>query len=80
MNYFKDEKNVREYIKMVEGYDGQYLIKILKRFLSLGASLLELLGWSSGRIRDCGIQEMNQSPNMDILRSGFDSLSRHHLF
>ena len=30
MSYYDDEKNVEQYIKMAEGYDGQLLINILR--------------------------------------------------
>ena len=42
MDYFKDEKNALDYIKMVEGYDGRDLIEILKNHLAPGSSVLEL--------------------------------------
>ena len=41
-DYFSDEKNVEEYIRMVEGYDGRVLVKILKGILPKDASVLEL--------------------------------------
>ena len=42
MEYYDNEKYVNEYIAMVEGYDGKELIEILKKYLSKGASVLEL--------------------------------------
>ncbi|MFC1975959.1 class I SAM-dependent methyltransferase [Chloroflexota bacterium] len=42
MGYFDDKKNVEEYIKMAEGFDGRELIQILKKYLKKGASVLEL--------------------------------------
>lgn len=42
MSYFNNEKNVRDYIKMAEGYDGAELIKELKDFLPAGSTVLEL--------------------------------------
>ena len=42
MNYYDDPKNAAEYIKMAEGYDGAYLIDILKQHLPAGATVLEL--------------------------------------
>jgi hypothetical protein len=42
MQYFHEEKNVLEYIKMVEGYDGSELIEILKNFLPQRSTVLEL--------------------------------------
>ena len=48
MEYWNNKKNVEEYIKMSEGYDGRKLIKILKKFLPKGSSVLEL-GMGSGK-------------------------------
>jgi cyclopropane fatty-acyl-phospholipid synthase-like methyltransferase len=42
MGYFDDEKNVTEYIKMAEGYDGREFIPILKKHLVENATILEL--------------------------------------
>lgn len=42
MGYFDDMKNVKEYIKMAEGYDGKFLIEILKKHLKSGSTILEL--------------------------------------
>jgi len=42
MEFYDDEKNVNDYIKMAEGFDGRDLIKILQKYLPSGASLLEL--------------------------------------
>ena len=42
MGYFHEEKNVLEYIKMAEGYDGKELIEILKNHLPVGSTVLEL--------------------------------------
>ena len=51
MEYWNNKKNVEEYIKMSEGYDGRKLIKILKKFLPEGSSVLEL-GMGSGKDLD----------------------------
>ena len=48
MEYWNDKKNVEEYIKMSEGYDGRELIEILKKYLPEGSSVLEL-GMGSGK-------------------------------
>ena len=40
--FFDDEKNVREYIEMCEGMDGRDLIEILKKYLKLNSTVLEL--------------------------------------
>jgi len=42
VNYYNDEKNVDDYIRMAEGYDGRALVEILNETLSKGASVLEL--------------------------------------
>lgn len=42
MNYYDDIKNVEQYIKMAEGYDGRELILILRTHLDDGATVLEL--------------------------------------
>ena len=51
MAYFDDAKNVRQYIKMAEGYDGRELIKVVKRHLPKGSSVLEL-GMGPGKDLD----------------------------
>jgi SAM-dependent methyltransferase len=48
VGYFDDEKNVEDYIRMAEGYDGRELIEILKTYLQPGATVLEL-GMGSGK-------------------------------
>lgn len=42
MGYFDNKKNIEEYIKMAEGYDGRELIEILKKYLPENSSVLEL--------------------------------------
>jgi cyclopropane fatty-acyl-phospholipid synthase-like methyltransferase len=51
MEYFKNEKHVSEYIKMIEGYDGRDLIEILKRYLKPKSTVLEL-GMGPGKDLD----------------------------
>jgi len=51
MGYFDDEKNIQEYIKMSEGYDGRELIDTLKKYLKKGSTLLEL-GMGPGKDLD----------------------------
>ena len=51
MEYFNKRKNVDDYLRMVEGYDGRELIQILKQYLSAGSSLLEL-GMGPGKDLD----------------------------
>lgn len=42
MSYYNDEKNVEQYINMAEGYDGAFLIDVLKQHLATGSTVLEL--------------------------------------
>lgn len=42
MSFYNNKKNVKDYIKMAEGYDGKFLIQILKKYLPKGSSVLEL--------------------------------------
>lgn len=51
MGYYDDERNVEEYIKMAEGYDGRHLIDALKAYLAAGATVLEL-GMGPGKDLD----------------------------
>jgi cyclopropane fatty-acyl-phospholipid synthase-like methyltransferase len=51
MGFFDEEKGVRDYIKMAEGFDGRNLIKILKKHLPENSSLLEL-GMGPGKDLD----------------------------
>lgn len=51
MEYFDDSKNVQDYLRMAEGYDGKELIESLKEHLSPGSSVLEL-GMGPGKDLD----------------------------
>lgn len=42
MTYFDHEKNVQEYIKLADGFDGSEFVKKLGTYLPAGASVLEL--------------------------------------
>lgn len=42
MGFFHEQKNVDEYIKMAEGYDGEELITILTQYLPQDSSILEI--------------------------------------
>lgn len=42
LDYYDNEKNVEDYIKMAEGYDGKLLIDALTKYLPEGSSVLEL--------------------------------------
>lgn len=51
MGWFEDKKNVEEYIRMSEGYNGREVIDVLREFLPEHATLLEL-GMGPGRDLD----------------------------
>jgi SAM-dependent methyltransferase len=42
MSYFENEKNVEDYVKMAEGYDGRALIEVLATYMAPGSTVLEL--------------------------------------
>lgn len=42
MTYYDDPKNVADYVKMAEGYDGKELIRELRNHLPDGSTVLEL--------------------------------------
>ncbi|MCF8378350.1 MAG: class I SAM-dependent methyltransferase [Bacteroidales bacterium] len=42
MGYFDDNKNVDDYIRMADGYDGCQVVKVLERYLPPGSSVLEV--------------------------------------
>lgn len=48
MTYYDNEKNVEQYIKMAEGFDGKLLIEVLGKYLVNGSSVLEL-GMGAGK-------------------------------
>jgi len=41
-NYFDTQNGVNEYIKMVDGYNGQELIEIIHKFVPSGSNILEI--------------------------------------
>ena len=51
MSYFNHRKNVDDYIKMANGYDGRELIEVLKGYLPRGSTILEL-GMGPGKDLD----------------------------
>lgn len=51
MGFYDDPDNVKTYMSMAEGYEGQVLIDLLKKHLAEGASLLEL-GMGPGKDLD----------------------------
>ena len=52
MGFFDDGKNVAEYIRMAEGYDGREFVPVLRKHLIDGSTVLEL-GMGPGK--DLGI-------------------------
>lgn len=56
MDYYDNEKNVKSYLEMAEGYDGAELIKILREYLPVGATVLEL-GMGPGKDLDILAQD-----------------------
>lgn len=76
MEYWNNEKNVEEYIKMSEGYDGRELIEILKKYLSEGSSVLEL-GMGSGKDLDILNETFNTS-GTDISSVFVDIYKKKH--
>ncbi len=42
MSFYNDKKNVEEYTRMAEGYDGRVFVDLLKGMLPKGATVLEL--------------------------------------
>jgi trans-aconitate methyltransferase len=42
MSYFDDRKNVDDYVRLAEGYDGRELIDVLAEHLPTGSTVLEL--------------------------------------
>lgn len=51
MGYFDSGDNVKEYLKIAEGYDGRELIEILKNYLPVSSGVLEL-GMGPGKDLD----------------------------
>ncbi len=41
-NFYDDESNVNDYIKMAEGFDGREFMPVLRQYLPDGAHVLEL--------------------------------------
>ncbi|MBI9105427.1 MAG: class I SAM-dependent methyltransferase [Spirochaetales bacterium] len=64
MFYFDDEKNVSEYTAMAEGFDGKDLILKLEKYLTPGASVLEL-GMGPGTDLDI-LQEKYKATGSDL--------------
>jgi trans-aconitate methyltransferase len=51
MGFFNTQKNVDDYIRMADGYDGRELIEVLKNHLPAGSTVLEL-GMGPGKDMD----------------------------
>lgn len=48
MGFYDSEENVKQYIRMAEGYDGRLLIRQLGRYLPAGSTVLEI-GMGAGK-------------------------------
>ena len=57
-SYYHTKKNVMEYLRMAEGYDGKDIIEILKKYLPEKSTVLEL-GMGPGK-------------DLDILKNSFE--------
>ena len=66
MNYYNDKKNVEEYIRMAEGYDGRAFVELLKGLLPEGASVLEL-GMGPGKDLLLLDAQVSRSPARTVL-------------
>jgi len=51
MGFFDNQKNINQYLKMAEGYDGRDLITVLKKYLPADSTVLEL-GMGPGKDLD----------------------------
>jgi len=76
VGYWDDEKNVREYIKMSEGYEGKELIEILKTHLPAGSTVLEL-GMGEGKDLDI-LSEIFKETGTDISSLFVDLYKKKH--
>ena len=76
MGYFDDEKNVKDYIKMVDGYDGKELIEVLKKYLKEGSSILEL-GMGPGKDLDI-LAESYKVTGSDLSQVFVDMYLKEH--
>ena len=56
MGCFDDEKNVADYIRMADGYEGKELVIKLEKYLKAGSTLLEL-GMGPGKDLDMLIEK-----------------------
>jgi trans-aconitate methyltransferase len=95
MGYFDNEKNVQDYIKMVDGSDGTELINELRNFLKNGSTILEI-GMGPGKDLDIlkkyykvtGSDSSkifvdrykNQNPNADVIQLDAKSLKINRKF
>ena len=79
MAYFDDKKNVLDYIKMSEGYDGRDLVQVLRRYLPEGSSLLEL-GMGPGKDLDLlrPHYRVTGSDNSQVFLDLWPALPLHH--
>jgi len=76
MEYWNDKKNIEEYIKLSEGYDGRELVEILKKYLPEDSSVLEL-GMGSGKDFDI-LNETFIASGTDISTVFVDMYKKNH--
>ncbi len=76
MGYFDRKKNVKDYIKMVDGFDGRELIEVLNKHLPAGSTVLEL-GMGPGKDLDI-LKEHYQATGSDNSRVFLDFYRKRH--
>ena len=76
MSCFHKPRNVEEYIKMTERYDGRGLINILKQHLPKGSTVLEL-GMGQGKDLDI-LKENYQATGSDYSQMFTDRYQKQH--
>lgn len=76
MDYYDNEANIEEYIKMAKGYDGRQLLPILRKHLKSGSTVLEL-GMGPGVDLDLLAQEY-QVTGSDRSKIFLDRYRRSH--
>jgi len=74
--YFMDEKNVRKYIRIAEGYDGKEIIEKLKKYLKPGVNVLEL-GMGPGKDMDF-LSDRYEATGSDYSRVFLDLYEKEH--
>ena len=76
MGYYHDPQNVKDYLKMAEGYDGKILIEALQPYLPPNSTLLEI-GMGGGKDLLL-LNEHYQVTGSDYSQSFLDLFQQHH--